>query len=97
MEEILDRIAVWASHGTLSQFRTEVDGYLKSRGYDSEVQGNELLIFRPHKEGGFLGIGAKTIKEPLLIISKAEGTVSIPSEPRDEELIQYLSSILRQH
>lgn len=97
MEEILDRIAVWASHGTLSQFRTEVDGYLKGRGYDSEVQGEELLIYRPHKEGGFLGIGAKTIKEPLLIISKAGGTVSIPPEPRDEELIQYLSSVLHQH
>jgi hypothetical protein len=97
MEEILDRIAVWASHGTLSQFRTEIDGYLTSRGYHSEVQGEELVIYRPHKEGGFLGIGAKTIKEPLLVVSKAGGTVSILSEPRDEDLIQYLSSILRQH
>ncbi len=97
MEEIVDRIAVWASHGTLSQFQTEVDGYLKGRGYDSEVQGEELLIYRPQKEGGFLGIGAKTVKEPLLIISKSGGTVSIPSEPRDGELIQYLGSILHQH
>jgi hypothetical protein len=97
MEEILDRIAIWASHGTLSQFRAEIDGYLTSRGYDSEVQGEELLIYRPHKEGGFLGIGAKTIREALLKISKAGGTVSIPQEPRDEELIQYLNTILHQH
>ena len=97
MEEIVDRIAVFASHGTLSQFRTEVDGYLSSRGYHSEVQGEELLIYRSRKEGGFLGIGEKTIRQPLLKISKAGGTVSIPQEPRDEELIQYLSTILHQH
>lgn len=97
MEEIVDKIAIWTSHGTLSQFQTEIDGYLTSRGYHSEVRGEEIVIYRPHKEGGFLGIGAKTIKEPLLIISKAGGTVSIPPEPRDEELIQYLTTILHQH
>ena len=97
MEEILERISTYASHGTLSQFRTEIGGYLTSSGYDSEVQGDELLIYRPHKEGGFLGIGAKTIKEPLLRIRKIAGSVSIPQEPRDEELLQYLNTILHQH
>lgn len=97
MEEIIERIATYATHGTLSQFRTEIGGYLTTRGYDSEVQGDELLIYRPRKEGGFLGIGAKTIKEPLLRISKTAGSVSIPQNPRDEELIQYLDTILHQH
>lgn len=97
MEEILDRIATWASHGTLAQFRTEVDGYLKAQGYESEVQGEELLIYRARKKGGFLGIGAKTIKEPLMRISRAGGTVHVLPEPLDEELVHYLNSILRQH
>jgi hypothetical protein len=97
MEEILERIATYVSHGSLPQFRTEIGGYLTSRGYDSEIQAEELLIYRPHKEGGFLGIGAKTIKEPLLRISTAGGSVTIPEDPRDEELVQYLNSVLHQH
>ncbi len=97
MEEILERIATWASHGTLSQFRTEIDGYLKDRGYDSEVQGNELLIYRPRKQGGFLGIGAKTVKEPLMKIRRSEDTVHVLREPLDEEFARYLNSCLRQH
>ena len=97
MEEILERIAIWASHGTLAQFRTEIDGYLKRGGYDSELQDDELLFYRPRKGGGFLGLGAKTIKEPMMRISRAEGKVRILPEPLDEEFVQYLNSCLRQH
>jgi len=97
MQEILDRIARWASHGTLSQFQAEVGGYLRIKGYVSEVQGEELLIYRPRKEGGFLGIGAKTVKEPLMRISRSESTVRVLPEPLDEELVYYLNSCLRQH
>jgi hypothetical protein len=97
MEDVQDRIATWASHGTLSQFRTEIDGYLKSKGYDSEVQGEELVIYRPRKQGGFLGIGAKTVKTPLMKISRTGGAVRVLPEPFDQELAQYLDSILTQH
>jgi hypothetical protein len=97
MQEIIERIATYATHGTLAQFRAEIGGYLTTRGYDSEIQDDELLIYRPRKEGGFLGIGAKTIKEPLLRISKVAGSVSISQDPQDEELIQYLDTILHQH
>jgi len=97
MEEILERIAIWASHGTLAQFRTEIDGYLKRGGDDSELQDDELLFYRLRKKGGLLGIGAKTIKEPMMRISRAEGKVRILPEPLDEEFVQYLNSCLRQH
>ena len=97
MEEILERIAIWASHGTLAQFRTEIDGYLKRGGYDSELQDDELLFYRLRKKGGLLGIGAKTIKEPMMKISRAEGKVRVLPEPLDEEFAQYLNSCLRQH
>ena len=97
MEEIIERIATWASHGTLAQFQMEIDGYLKSEGYDSELQGDELLFYRPRKKGGFLSIGAKTIKEPMMKISRAEGEVRVLPEPVDEEFVRYLNSCLRQH
>ena len=97
MEELRERIATWASHGTLAQFRMELDGYLKGEGYDSEVQGEELVIFKRRKEGGFLGIGAKTIKEPRLRISRAGGAARILPEPFDEELVRFIGSCLREH
>ena len=97
MEEILERIATWASHGTLAQFRTEIDGYIKSAKYDSELQDDELLIYRQRKEGGFLGIGAKTIKDPVMKLSRTETGVAVLPEPLDEEFAQYLITCLRQH
>lgn len=97
MEEILERIAAWASHGTLAQFQTEIDGYLKKEGVDSELQEDGLLFYRARKAGGFLGIGAKTIKDPLMKISSVEGELRVLPEPLDEEFAQYLSSCLRQH
>jgi len=97
MEEILERIAIWASHGTLAQFRTEIDGYIKKEGYDSELQDDGVLFYRPRKAGGFLGIWAKTIKEPVMKISRTEGTVRVLPEPLDEEFAHYLNSCLRQH
>jgi len=97
MEEILERIATWASHGTLAQFRTEIDGYIKSAKYDSELQDDELLIYRQRKEGGFLGIGAKTIKDPVMKLSRTDTGVAVLPEPLDEEFAQYLITCLRQH
>jgi len=97
MEEILERIATWASHGTLAQFRTEIDGYIKSAKYDSELQDDELLIYRQRKEGGFLGIGAKTIKDPVMKLSRTDTGVAVLREPLDEEFAQYLITCLRQH
>ena len=97
MEEIVERIATWASHGTLAQFRIEIDGYLRSGKYDSDLQGDELLIYRRRKEGGFLGIGAKTVKDPVMKLSRTETGVVIHPESLDEEFAQYLATCLRQH
>jgi len=97
MEEILERIATWASHGTLAQFGTEIDGYLKAGKYDSELQDDGLLIYRTRKEGGFLGVGAKTIKDPVMKLSKTEEGVVVLPEPLDKEFAQYLATCLRQH
>ena len=97
MEELRERITRWASHGTLEQLKMELDGYLKREGYDSEMQGDELVVFKPRKEGGFLGIGAKTIKTPLMKISRAGGAAKVLQEPFDEDLAQIISVSLRQH
>jgi len=97
MEEIKDSLTRWASHGTLEQFKMEIDGALQREGYDSEMRGDQLVIFRPHQEGGFLGIGAKTIKDPLLIISREGGSAEILPDPFDEELARYIDESLGQH
>jgi hypothetical protein len=97
MQEIADSLTRWASHGSLEQFKAEIDGVLKRQGYDSEIQGDRLVIFRPRKEGGFLGIGAKTTKDPLLVFGRTEGGAEVLLDPFDEELARYLEDSLRQH
>ncbi|MEA3346367.1 MAG: hypothetical protein U9Q78_09055 [Chloroflexota bacterium] len=97
MEEILEKISRWASRGTLAQFQTEIEGYLRDEGCGSDLQGDELLIYREHKEGGFLGIGGKTIREPVMRISESDGKIRVLSEPLDEEFARYLSNCLRPH
>jgi len=97
MEELLERIATWVSHGTLAQFQTEIDGFLRRSKYRSELRGDELLIYSQRKEGGFLGIGAKTVKDPVMKLARTEAGVEIAREPLDEEFARYLASELRQH
>jgi hypothetical protein len=97
MEEKLTKITSWVGRGTLRQFRNEVRGNLADSEYTVEVEGDALRFYRTHKEGGLLGIGAKTIKEPVLEITREGKNVEISSEPRDAEFIQYLAGILTQH
>jgi hypothetical protein len=97
MQELSDSLTRWISHGSLEQFKAEIDGPLQRGGYDSEVRGDRLVIFRPRREGGFLGIGAKTIKDPLLVISREEGSAQLLDEPFDEELARYIADTLGQH
>jgi hypothetical protein len=97
MEEQLTKITGWVGRGTLRQFRNEVKGNLADSEYTVEVEGDALRFYRTHKEGGFLGIGAKTIKELVLEVTREGNNVEVSSEPRDPEFIQYLAGILIQH
>jgi len=96
MEEYLATIAGWFVKGTLTQFQIAFKHYLASEGYAVERQGDALLFYRIRKEGGFLGIGRKTLKEPVMKIIEGEEGVQIPPKPLDEEFVQRLASYVAQ-
>jgi len=97
MEEYLERITGWFVRGTLAQFQIAVEHHLAGDGYTVERDGDALLFYRTHKEGGFLGIGKKTVKEPVMKITRGEDGVQIAPEPLDREFAQYLANYLAQH
>ncbi|MEA3406996.1 MAG: hypothetical protein U9R48_02805 [Chloroflexota bacterium] len=94
----LQRIMTWAGMGTPRQFYLEVASKVADSDYEAELEGDVLTCYRVEKHGGFLGIGGKTTREPVLkVIMSEEGDVEVPEEPRDEEFIQFLAGKLRQH
>lgn len=57
--------------------------------------GDGLLFYRITERGGFLGIGRKTIREPVMKIDKGNnGVVQIPTDPLDPEFVRYLAAYL---
>ena len=97
MEEELRTIRGWASHGTLRQFRTEISGKVAADGYRVQLQGDTLTVYRIRKEGGFLGIGARKIEEPVLVVIGEGANMTIPEESADEEFVRLLAPKLKQH
>ena len=96
-EEQLQEIQAWANRGTLRQFYTEVSAVIPAEGYRLELQADELVCYRVRKEGGFLGIGARTVKEPVLRFIREDGQIVVADEPVDEEFVRLLASSLTKH
>ena len=97
MEDALHKIQTWASHGTMRQFQAEIGAKVAQDGYEVAIKGTSLVCSRVHKEGGFLGIGAKKIREPVLRIEYVDGLANVASEPVDAEFVAYLSGLLGAH
>jgi len=97
MEEDLRKIRNWASHGTPRQFLAEVTAKVAGVGYTAELDGNTLTVFAEHREGGFLGIGAKKIRDTKLQVIFGQDEVSIPDDTADPEFIQHLLGLLTAH
>jgi hypothetical protein len=94
----LQKIMTWAGMGTPRQFYMEVVSKVEATDYEVELEGNVVTCYRVEKEGGFLGIGGSTTREPVLkVVMPEERDVEIPEEPRDEEFIKFLSGRLTQH
>ena len=94
----LQKIMTWAGMGTPRQFYLEVVSKVAEADYEAELEGDTLTCYRVEKEGGFLGIGGSTTREPVLkVIMPEEGDVEVPEEPRDEEFIEFLAGQLTQH
>ena len=96
MEEKLQKIQAWASHGSLAQFHREVAGRISNDGYTVEVGDDKLSFYKPRKEGGFLGLFAKTIKEPMLEVIRTGGDIVL-SETANEEFVDLLAGVLGAH
>lgn len=97
MEDELRKIRNWASHGTLKQFYAEIAAKLSKQGYITELEGNTLTCYRVRKEGGFLGIGRRTIKEPVLKAVQEGNEVRIPAESANPDFVHLLAGLLKQH
>jgi len=97
MEEELRTIRSWASHGTLRQFRTEISAKVAEDGYQVKLEGDTLTVYKIRKEGGFLGIGARKIEEPVLKVVGEGAGMTIPEESADEEFVRLLAPKLTQH
>lgn len=97
MEEELRKIRNWASHGTPRQFMTEVTAKVSGLGLKTELEGDTLTVFDLHREGGFLGIGAKKVRDIKLQLVFGEGDVSIAKDTVDLEFLKELLPLLTAH
>ncbi len=97
MEDDLRTIQSWASHGTIRQFYAEVSAKMAQEGYEVELEGDSLTCYRVRKEGGFLGIGKRQVKELMLKIIRKGEEIIIPEESADKEFVKELASSLRVH
>ena len=97
MEEELRNIRSWASHGTLRQFYTEVSAKVAGEGYKLRLEGDKFTVHKIRKEGGFLGIGARKVEDPMLVVIGEGATLEIPEESADEEFVRFLAGRLKQH
>jgi hypothetical protein len=98
MDDTLLKVQNWASHGTMRQFMAEIHAKVEGQGYEVGSEGNTLIVSRVQKEGGFLGIGGKTIREPVLRVDyDDEGLAQVDSDSADPEFIAYLAGLLGAH
>ena len=98
MDEKTRKILAWATHGTSRQFYTEVSAKVAGLGYLTEVESDTLTCYRVRKEGGFLGIGARKIREPVLrVVYHGEGQAEIPEDCVDPEFVDLLEGLLKPH
>ncbi|MHB0857732.1 MAG: hypothetical protein ACYC5M_09195 [Anaerolineae bacterium] len=97
MDDKLRKIGVWASHGTMNQFFTEISSKTAQLGYQAELKENTLTCYRLVKSGGLMGIGGKKVKQPVLTIIHHGNGVTVPPESVDEQFIDQLLTRLKAH
>ncbi|MBC7315029.1 MAG: hypothetical protein H5T70_01225 [Chloroflexi bacterium] len=96
MDEQVTRLKNWVSHGTMRQFYTEMQAKLANTEYTVELSGDTVTFYRVRKEGGFLGLFARRVREKLLQVSRQDDQIVI-AEGANPEFIQYVNSLLKQH
>ncbi|MBN1400989.1 MAG: hypothetical protein JXA74_09130 [Anaerolineae bacterium] len=97
MKEALQEIMGWANRGTLHQFALEAAARLDDDTYQVEREGDKLTIHRLEKRGGVLGIGAETVRVPVLEFYTQGEVVEIREETADGEFVTEFAGLLTGH
>ncbi|MBC7237654.1 MAG: hypothetical protein H5T69_17575 [Chloroflexi bacterium] len=99
LDAAVNRISRYANRGTFRQFFNEMVAKLaKEPDLSVELEGENVMVFyRVSKSGGFLGIGRKVSKTPVLKLTRQGADVLVAQEPLDEELAIRIASILKPH
>ena len=97
MDEPLGKIVRWANRGNLQQFYSELIARLAPHGYEALMENDTITCYRVEKNGGFLGIGARTERTPVLVLRKVEALVEPDDHPRDEAFLTVLAGLLQDH
>ena len=97
MDEQLQILRRWASHGTMRQFYTELEARLTDENYKLELEGDTLTVYRSRREGGLFGLGGRRVREPVLAVIRRDDSVEIPEEHADPEFVQFLTETLGAH
>jgi hypothetical protein len=97
MDDSMQRVRRWASHGNLRQFYAELGARLAKEGYEIEIEGDTLTVYGVEKQGGFLGLGGRKIRQPKLKVVQHNDSVEVPEEDADPEFVALLAERLRSH
>jgi len=97
MEEKLHKLRNWISHGSMQQFFTEVSPKLLALGYETDLVGGKLSIFRVEKQGGFLGIGAKKVRTAVLETTRQGDDIEIDSTTVDPAIVDVILGFMHAH
>ncbi|MEN6479254.1 MAG: hypothetical protein ABFD20_06420 [Anaerolineales bacterium] len=97
MEDQLSELRHWMSHGTPRQFYTEIAYKITPHGFVAEIDGDKVTCYRIKRQGGFLGLGAREIKTPVLVVERRGEEVFIDEEHADPEFVALLISLLQAH
>ena len=96
-EKKLHKLCNWISHGTLQQFFTEVSPKLLAQGYETDLVGEKLTCYSVEKQGGFLGIGVRKVRKPVLEVMREGDEVTINEETLDSQFVEIVLGLLHTH
>lgn len=98
VDEALEYITSWANRGNMKQFYTEVSARLSTDNeHDVELDGDTLTFYNVRKEGGILGIGGQTVRDPALRLVQEGEMITVSDEPMDPDCAMAVAQALSGH
>lgn len=97
MDDALYLIRIWATHGTMKQFSTEITIKAAKLGYKCELVGDTLTCYTNEKHGGVFGIGGRKVRKSVLTVIRKGTEIEVPLADADPTFVMMLSESLKQH